>query len=55
MIEAHLNKSIFRVKPAQALRKRKDWVPKRPCAHTALATRITSALLSPSGGVLSQL
>ncbi len=28
MIEAHLNKSIFRVKPAQALRKRKDWVPK---------------------------
>ena len=30
MIEAHLNKSIFRVKPAQALRERKDWVPKRP-------------------------
>ena len=34
MIEAHFNKSIFRVKPAQALRKRKGWVPKRSyCAH----------------------
>lgn len=34
MIEVHRNKSIFRAKPAQALRGRKDWMPKRPyCAH----------------------
>ena len=46
-IEAHLSISSFCVKPAQALQKRKDWVPKRIfCAKISLATRRISVLLS---------